>query len=192
MDVKFYPDYFLLFIESSETDQYWVPISHSNLITCPSRALERYADLGEIDFDSDLPLFRGINAPNAKSKLRRSKLSYSRVREFVKEAFKNSIDSSLICVHSLTAGGASAAANNGIPDRLLKVNRQQPRSARLRPIQKIPTPIKLLISPLLEMINQICKKYSLENYQDRKTSADTCDIFSEVTPENELINSLPV
>ena len=29
-----------------------------------------------------------------------------------------------------------------------EVNRQQPRSARLRPIQKIPTPIKLLISPL--------------------------------------------
>ena len=48
----------------------------------------------------------------------------------------------------------------------LKVNRQQPRSARLRPIQKIPTPIKLLISPLPEMINQICKKYSLENSQD--------------------------
>ena len=58
-----------------------------------------------------------------------------------------------------------------------RVNRQQPRSARLRPIQKIPTPIKLLISPLPEMINQICKKYSLENSQDNKTSDDTCDIF---------------
>ena len=66
------------------------------------------------------------------------------------------------------------------PERLhveLKVSRQQPRSARLRPIQKIPTPIKLLISPLTEMINQICKKYSLENSQDKKTSDDTCDIF---------------
>ena len=73
-----------------------------------------------------------------------------------------------------------------------KVNSQQPRSGRLRPIQKIPTPIKLLISPLPEMINQICKKYSLENSQDKKTSDDTCDIFSEVTPENESINSLPV
>ena len=74
----------------------------------------------------------------------------------------------------------------------INVDRQQPRSARLRPIQKIPTPIKLLISPLPEMINQICKKYSLENSQDKKTSDDTCDIFSDVTPENELINSLPV
>ena len=58
-----------------------------------------------------------------------------------------------------------------------KANRQQPRSARLRPIQEIPIPIKLLISPLLEMTNQICKKYSLGNYQDKKTSDDTCDIF---------------
>ena len=57
LDVKFYPDYFLLFIESSKSDQYrdgaWVPISSSNLITCPLRALKRYADLGEIVFDSD-------------------------------------------------------------------------------------------------------------------------------------------
>ena len=37
-------------------------------------------------FDSDLPLFRGIKAPNVKSKLRRSKLSYTRVRKLVKEA----------------------------------------------------------------------------------------------------------
>ena len=61
----------------------------------------------------------------------------------------------------------------------LKVNRQQPRSARLRPIQKIPTLIKLLISPLPEMINQICKKYSLEISHDKKTSDDTCDIFQK-------------
>ena len=57
--------------------------------------------------------------------------------------------------------------------RPFKVNRQQPRSAQLRPIQKIPTPIKLLISPLPEIINQICKSYSLENSQDKKTNDDT-------------------
>ena len=61
----------------------------------------------------------------------------------------------------------------------IKVNRQQGRSARLRPIQKIPTPIKLLIFPLPEMINQICKKYSLENSQDKKTTDDKCDTFQK-------------
>ena len=29
------------------------------------------------------------------------------------------------------------------------------------------------------MINQICKKYSLENTQDKKTSDDRCDIFQK-------------
>ena len=67
-----------------------------------------------------MPLFRGINAPNAKSKLRRSKLSYTRVGELVKEAFKDSIDSSFIGVYSLRAGGASVAANSEIPDTLFK------------------------------------------------------------------------
>ena len=105
LDVKFYLDYYLLLIESSKTDQCregaWVPVSRPKLITCPSRALKRYVDLGEIDFDSGLRLFRGINAPNSKSELRRSKLSDSRVRELIKEAFKDSIDSSLIGVYSL-------------------------------------------------------------------------------------------
>ena len=49
-----------------------------------------------------------------------------------------------------------------------KVNRQQPKSVGFRPIQKIPTPIKWFISPLPEVINQICKKYSLENSYDKK------------------------
>ena len=46
---------------------------------------------------------------------------------------------------------------------VVKVNRQQPTSVRLRLIQKIPTLTKWLISPLPELINQICKKYNLKN-----------------------------
>ena len=52
----------------------------------------------------------------------------------------------------------------------VRVNRQQPRSAGLRPIQEILTPKKWLISSLPEVINQICKKHSLENSYDKKTS----------------------
>ena len=59
----------------------------------------------------------------------------------------------------------------------LKINHQRPRSDQLRPIRKIPTSIKWLISPLPEMINQICKRYSLNNY--KKTSDETCDIFQK-------------
>ena len=51
----------------------------------------------------------------------------------------------------------------------IKVNHQQLRSVGLRPIQKIPNPIKWR-TPLPEVINQIRKKHSSENSYDKKTS----------------------
>ena len=66
-----------------------------------------------IDFESDLSLFRGLNSVKTKTRTRKSKISYTRVRELVKEAFADSIDVHLIGVHSLRAGDASSAANNG-------------------------------------------------------------------------------
>ena len=43
LDITFRPGYFLIFIESSKTDQYrdgaWLPISSSSFITCPLKAL---------------------------------------------------------------------------------------------------------------------------------------------------------
>ena len=56
--------------------------------------------------------------------MRKSKISYTRVGELVKEAFADSIDVNLIGVHSLRAGGTSYAANDGIPDRLFKRHRR--------------------------------------------------------------------
>ena len=59
----------------------------------------------------------------------------------------------------------------------IKVNRQQSKSVGSRPMQKIVTPIKWLISPFPEVINQICKKHSSENSYDKKTNNETCNIF---------------
>ena len=124
LDVIFHPGYFLVFIESSKTDQYqdgaWLPINSSSLITCPLKALNLYAEMVGIDFKPDLPLFRRLNSVNSKTRIRKSKISYTRVRELVKEAFVDSIDAKRIGMYSLRAGGASTAANNGIPDRLSK------------------------------------------------------------------------
>ena len=55
-------------------------------------------------------------------------------------------------------------------EQTVEVNRQQPRSVRLRPIRKIPAPITLLISTLPEMINQTCKKYSLDLISQKTVS----------------------
>ena len=48
-------------------------------------------------------------------------LSYSRLKELVLEAFTDIVpDISAIGNHSLRSGGATAAANGGVPDRLFK------------------------------------------------------------------------
>ena len=114
LDVTFHPGYIMIFIESSKTDQYrdgaWLSISASSFIRCPLKGLNLYADMAGIDFESDLPLFRGLNSVKTKTRMRKSKISYTRVKELVKEAFVDSIDVNLIGVHSLRAGGASSAA----------------------------------------------------------------------------------
>ena len=123
-DVKFFPSHLSIFLERSKTDQLregaWVCIARTGQETCPVKALQHYIDCAKMDLNEDLPLFRALSPPNAKSQVRPKGISYTRVREIVKDAFKNITDISKISPHSLRAGGASAAANSGIPDRLFK------------------------------------------------------------------------
>ena len=114
----------LFFLESSKTDQFRdgarVAIARSNQDTCPVKALEQYIAAAKIDLGQDLPLFRALSPSRSSSKVRCQGLSYSRAREIVKDAFKDITDVSSISLHSLRAGGATAAANAGISDRLFK------------------------------------------------------------------------
>ena len=52
-DIKFFPTYVLIFLESSKTDQFrvraWVAIARSNQDTCPVKALEQYIAAAKID-----------------------------------------------------------------------------------------------------------------------------------------------
>ena len=105
----------------NETDQFrdghWIPISRTRKITCPMEALLSYIKVGGIDLKEELPVYGAINsAKNAKTPLQRRGLSYTRVRELVLECFPKVN----IGVHSLRAGGVSAAANEGVKDRLFK------------------------------------------------------------------------
>jgi len=114
-DVKFFSSFCRIFVESSKTDQLlegaWVTIARSDLVTCPVKTLELYIGAADINLDDDLPLFRAISPPASSSKLRQQSISYTRVRELIRDAFKDFTDVSTIGVHSLRAGGASAAAN---------------------------------------------------------------------------------
>ena len=125
-DVVFRHDSMSIHIVSSKTDQYrkgdTVLVARTDSATCPVAMLERYVALAEINLSSEASLFRGITRTKQGERLRASgSLSYSRMRElFLKKIAELGFDPKQFGLHSLRAGGATAAANAGVPDRLFK------------------------------------------------------------------------
>ena len=71
--------------------------------------------------DSQLFLFRPIVAAKPARLRDSGKLTYSRVREILKQKLEQlGFASEAFSLHSLRAGGATAAAKSGVPDRLFK------------------------------------------------------------------------
>ena len=74
--------------------------------------------------DTDSFIFRPIKTDKRKRQSLRPKnkpISYSTIRDEFKEVLKETqFDQTKFCLHSLRAGGASAAANLGVSDRLIK------------------------------------------------------------------------
>lgn len=107
-DVKIENDMLKLFIQSSKTDQYrdgaWI-VASSRKATCPVAMMNCYLDRAGLSCDS--PLFCRLSKTKCGYKPRSKGLSYSRLRV-------------AIGTHSLRSGGATAAANAGVPDRLVK------------------------------------------------------------------------
>ncbi|MCG8626070.1 MAG: hypothetical protein MJE68_29245 [Proteobacteria bacterium] len=125
-DVTFYEGHMEIFVESSKTDQFregaWVPIARTNSDICPVSMLERYFHLGNIQGNTDKLLFRGLTSTKHGYRLHPSGgLSYTRVWELVLEKLEElGLDPKQFGLHSLRSGGASAAANSGVPDRWFK------------------------------------------------------------------------
>ena len=97
-------------------------IARTNTPTCPVAMLERYMAVADIALANEVFLFRGICKTTGGEKLKASgPLSYTTVREFFRKKLVDlghSPDG--FGLHSLRAGGASAAAQAGIPDRPIK------------------------------------------------------------------------
>ena len=84
--------------------------------------MNRYLDKARLSHDS--PLFCQLSKTKYGYKARARGLSYTRLRELVIEAFRGIVpDISRIGTHSLRSGGATAAANTGVPDRLFFTSR---------------------------------------------------------------------
>ena len=126
-DIEIYPTHVSLFLEKSKTDKLregtHVLIARTNTTTCPVSMLERYLQLACITEASHF-IFRSLtfckNSNVYKLKGKKS-LSYTRAREVLLETLESvGLDKSKFGLHSLRSGGATAAANAGVDDRLFK------------------------------------------------------------------------
>ena len=99
-DVKFFPSYVSIFLESWKCDQFrdgaWIVIARTDLPTCLVKALEDYISAAQINLSEDLPLFRALATPRSKEKVRSQGISYTRARERIKDAFRDIKDVSKI------------------------------------------------------------------------------------------------
>ena len=125
-DITINAESMIINVASSKTDQYRegssLVVARTGTETCPVSMLERYFTMGGLCHTSHERVFRGITKTRTGEKLRKSGgLSYSRAREILLEKIKAmGWDPSQFGMHSLRAGGATAAANAGVPDRLFK------------------------------------------------------------------------
>ena len=128
-DIIFHNTYMKIFIEKSKTDIYrdgaWVVIAKTKRITCPVKILRRYVNRLKFPPSSEEYIFRALFYSKKQKihKCRKSNkpLSYSRTRDIVLDAFeKIGLPRKRFALHSLRAGGATAAANAGVSNRLFK------------------------------------------------------------------------
>ena len=126
VDVKLNRDFMSIHIARSKTDQLRkgdeVVVARTNSKLCPVNMMQKYMAQAGIHQEDPHYLFRPIVKTKQGEKLRDSgSLSYTRLRE----CFKQKLDvlgfpSDQYGLHSLRAGGATAAARGGVPDRLFK------------------------------------------------------------------------
>ena len=125
-DITFSKEGMTVRITSSKTDQYregdTIPIAKSGLSTCPVAMLERYYATAQLSSSDGCLLFRGIVHTKRGERLRdKGALSYTRAREVIMHKLQSvGVDTSQLGLHSFRAGGATAAARAGVPDRLFK------------------------------------------------------------------------
>ena len=121
-----HPTHASIFVESRKNDPL---VTRTGSANCPVALLEKFLAMGL--HASGQHLFCKIGTSNAGQTLRNVPMTYLRVRELLRMYFqKVGVDGSDIALHSLRSGGASAAANAGVSDRLFKrhgVGRLTPR-----------------------------------------------------------------
>ena len=126
-DIIFYKHFMRIFIEKSKCDQYrtgkWVFIARTDNITCPVRSLKKYVK--KIKASKYEFIFRGLtyfkSRNSYKLKKKNTPICYSSARDIILNAIEEiGVNKRFFGTHSLRSGGATAAANFGVSDRLFK------------------------------------------------------------------------
>ncbi|XP_069139234.1 uncharacterized protein [Argopecten irradians] len=127
-DVQIRTSHMEIFVKQSKTDVYrdgaWIIVSRTGSRLCPVCNFELYLKLAGISVDSEEFVFRNLTKiASGRYSLRNvdKPMTYSTFREVFIEAFTTIVqDINQFGLHRLRAGGASAAANSGVPDRMFK------------------------------------------------------------------------
>lgn len=125
-NVKIFDTQFSLHIDSSKTDRYRkgeeILIAKGDSIACPYLMLRKYLGLAAIELSSDHFLFKPMFRSGNKCSLiyKNKPLSYTRAKECILSKLRRINPNLNLGLHSLRAGGATAAANAGVSDRCLK------------------------------------------------------------------------
>jgi len=124
-DITVGSEFLTLRIPRSKTDQLRqgdeVIIARSGLDTCPVAMLEAYMQKGDIQSGSSQRLFRAIVSGKVVKLRASGGLSHTRMAELLDEKLQElGFHAKDFTPHSLRSGGATTAANAGVPDRLFK------------------------------------------------------------------------
>jgi integrase len=126
-DILIHSSHMEVFIESSKTDRYrdgaWIVIARTGTLLCPVVNLEKYFVWANLTMESSSYVFCALSSTKHGYKLKNGNkhISYSTMRDLFQKAIAPHVtDITKYCLHSLRSGGATAAANKGVQDRLFK------------------------------------------------------------------------
>lgn len=126
-DIQFFLSHMSVFIQKSKTDIYRdgdrIIIARTGNKLCPVKNFESFLEWSNNPLDTDVFVFRNLTKTKENYVFRKENkpLSYTRMRELFIEAFSPIVPNiKSFGLHSLRSGGASAACNFGISDRLFK------------------------------------------------------------------------
>lgn len=124
-DIVFNSMYMSIFIECSKTDKYrdgaWVVIAKVDSILCPVKNVLKLIRWGNLSGNDYLLCNICLTKCGYKVRKANKKMSYSNLRDlFIEALAPHVVDVKSFSLHSLRSGGASAAANNGVKDRMFK------------------------------------------------------------------------